>query len=112
MRKTFKKLLAMALAATMVVSMAACGGDEGTTGNATPTAPATSGSENAGTTEKKDLDKLREIPSKIPLEFVKEKIGIKTGKIDLLNSVKRLVFKTNSNKIRLKRNKKPLLTSL
>ena len=52
MRKTFKKLLAMALAATMVVSMAACGGDEGTTGNATPTTPATSGSENAGTTEK------------------------------------------------------------
>ena len=56
MRKTFKKLLAMALAATMVVSMAACGGDEGTTGNATPTTPATSGSENAGTTEKKDLE--------------------------------------------------------
>jgi len=64
MRKTFKKLLAMALAATMVVGLAACGGDEGTNNNATPT-PATSGdsanagnSGNAGTAEKKDLDKL------------------------------------------------------
>ena len=60
MRKTMKKLLAMALAATMVVGLAACGGDEGTKSNATPT-PATSGSENAGnagTAEKKDLDKL------------------------------------------------------
>ena len=60
MRKTFKKLLAMALAATMVVGLAACGGDEGTSSNTTPT-PANGDSANAGnagTTATKDLDKL------------------------------------------------------
>lgn len=63
MRKTFKKFLAMTLAATMVVGLAACGGDEGTKNNdapatSTPAAGGENAGSNTGTTEKKDLDKL------------------------------------------------------
>ncbi len=60
MRKTFKKFFAMALAATMIVGLAACGGDKGTQGNSNPAADGGQSTDNgnAGTTEKKDLDKL------------------------------------------------------
>lgn len=59
MRKTFKKLLAMALAATMVVGLTACGGGEQSNAGATAT-PAATGNEgtDSSSTEKKDLDKL------------------------------------------------------